>query len=518
MESESSANIPIPPDAAEAAASQHPREGHRRHHGTHTQRLYDLGPARSWPRWTESDFLTDISMLAVATLAALAGSDLVGVAIGVSAWTLTLPFVVLASLAAFGLYRPRLATSFLDDVPKVIAATSVATMALSFFQVLLLDNPDAAREAAALWALSTGLLLAGRGGLALTERRALAVRDAGHPTLIVGAGRVGRLIARRLLDKPEVGLRPVGFVDDDPLSDAGLDPADLGTQSLPIYGTGPALDGLVRNSGVEHAIIGFSSASHASQLALARRLHELGVTVSVVPRLFEAIPDRVVPQRTVGLPLVSIFPSNPRSWRMSLKYALDRGIAVLAVAVLSPLFLGTTIAVLASLGRPIFYRQRRVGLDGREFEMLKFRTMRARASAEEPADEALGEFFQRGLGPGGVEGDDRRTRVGALLRRTGLDELPQVFNVVRGEMSIVGPRPEREELVPWFEREVHRYEDRHRVRPGITGWAQVHGLRGKTSLTDRVEWDNYYIENWSPWLDLKILLLTLAAPFHAGIE
>lgn len=183
-----------------------------------------------------------------------------------------------------------------------------------------------------------------------------------------------------------------------------------------------------------------------------------------------------------------------------------------------PLLVGITIAVLASLGRPVFYRQRRVGIDGREFEMLKFRTMRTRAFAEEPANEALEEFFHRGLGPGGVEGDDRRTRVGALLRRTGLDELPQVFNVVRGEMSIVGPRPEREELGPWFEREVYRYEDRHRVRPGITGWAQVHGLRGKTSLPDRVEWDNYYIENWSPWLDFKILLLTLAAPFHPGIE
>jgi lipopolysaccharide/colanic/teichoic acid biosynthesis glycosyltransferase len=116
--------------------------------------------------------------------------------------------------------------------------------------------------------------------------------------------------------------------------------------------------------------------------------------------------------------------------------------------------------------------------------------------------------------PGGVEGADRRTAIGKLLRRTSIDELPQLFNVIKGEMSIVGPRPERPEFVELFERRVSRYEDRHRVRAGITGWAQVHGLRGKTSLSDRIEWDNYYIENWSLWLDFKILLLTVAAVFQ----
>jgi lipopolysaccharide/colanic/teichoic acid biosynthesis glycosyltransferase len=179
--------------------------------------------------------------------------------------------------------------------------------------------------------------------------------------------------------------------------------------------------------------------------------------------------------------------------------------------------------VLISAGRPVLYRQQRIGVGGRDFEMLKFRTMRASANdpvVVDPAEEGatVEKAFHSGLAPGGVEGEDRRTPVGALLRRTGLDELPQLFNVARGEMSIVGPRPEREELVPWFEREVYRYRERHRMKPGITGWAQVHGLRGKTSLADRVEWDNYYIENWSPWLDLKILLLTMTAPFQRGVE
>jgi lipopolysaccharide/colanic/teichoic acid biosynthesis glycosyltransferase len=122
--------------------------------------------------------------------------------------------------------------------------------------------------------------------------------------------------------------------------------------------------------------------------------------------------------------------------------------------------------------------------------------------------------FDRGLAPGGVEGTDRRTKLGTFLRRTSLDELPQLINVLRGDMSVVGPRPERDNIVPVFEQSVYRYEDRHRVKSGITGWAQVHGLRGQTSLADRVEWDNYYIENWSLWLDLKTMLLTVLAVFR----
>ena len=468
----------------------------------------------------EWDLLVDASMLMLVAVGLLAGGGVTGLTVEASPWALSFPLVALLCLAVFGLYRVRLGSRYLDDLPRIIAATAVAAMTVTFAQVLFVQAPDAAAEMVPAWALATGLLLAGRGGMALAERRARTHGTAGSPTLIVGAGRVGRLVAKRLIDKPEVGLRPLGFVDDDPMPDADFDPAQVAQQSeLPVFDSGPELATMVRELGIEHAIIGFSSSSHETQLDLARRLHDLGVTVSVVPRLFEAMPDRVVPQRTVGLPLVSIFPSTPRGWRMTAKYALDRFLALLALFVLSPLLIVSTIATLISVGRPIFYRQERIGLGGREFEMLKFRTMREPKPTDEAAGEqVIGKAFQSGLAPGGVEGDDRRTRVGSFHRRVGIDELPQLFNVARGEMSIVGPRPEREELVPWFEREVYRYGERHRMKPGITGWAQVHGLRGKTSLADRVEWDNYYIENWSPWLDLKILVLTLAAPFQSDIE
>jgi lipopolysaccharide/colanic/teichoic acid biosynthesis glycosyltransferase len=172
------------------------------------------------------------------------------------------------------------------------------------------------------------------------------------------------------------------------------------------------------------------------------------------------------------------------------------------------------------MGGPVFFRQRRVGADGREFDMLKLRTMKGRPEEDEEAD--IGWALEQLVRNGGVEpdlgnlpawpsiGNDRRTRLGRLLRRFSLDELPQLWHVVRGEMSLIGPRPERVSYVRYFEQSIYRYAERHRVKSGITGWAQVSGLRGKTSLRDRVEWDNYYIENWSPWLDVKILLMTFA--------
>jgi lipopolysaccharide/colanic/teichoic acid biosynthesis glycosyltransferase len=170
--------------------------------------------------------------------------------------------------------------------------------------------------------------------------------------------------------------------------------------------------------------------------------------------------------------------------------------------------LAIAIAVKLSSPGPILFRQRRVGRDGHEFDLLKFRTMR------EPdlgaAERALHFELPEDLAPGGIEGTDRRTTIGRFLRDTSLDELPQLFNVLRGDMSLVGPRPERPEYVARFAQDVVGYENRHRVRSGITGWAQVHGLRGQTSISDRVEWDNYYILNWSLRLDLRILMLTLA--------
>jgi lipopolysaccharide/colanic/teichoic acid biosynthesis glycosyltransferase len=196
-------------------------------------------------------------------------------------------------------------------------------------------------------------------------------------------------------------------------------------------------------------------------------------------------------------------PTDPRGWQFAIKHAIDRTFAALMLIALAPLMVGIALAVRFSSPGPIMFRQRRIGRDGHEFELLKFRTMRVDDSAQQFVPDS-------GCAPGGVEGTDRRTNVGRVLRNLSLDELPQFFNVLRGDMSLVGPRPERPDYVQRFELEVDRYGDRHRVKSGITGWAQVHGLRGQTSILDRVEWDNWYIQNWSLRLDLRIAVMTVA--------
>jgi exopolysaccharide biosynthesis polyprenyl glycosylphosphotransferase len=215
------------------------------------------------------------------------------------------------------------------------------------------------------------------------------------------------------------------------------------------------------------------------------------------------VTERLTIEHLGGLPLITSHPSDPKGWQFAVKYVLDRLLALPLLLLFGPVMLLCALAVRVSLGRPVLFRQRRVGRDGREFEMLKFRSMRPSTKpAQRPLD--LPEDTAPGYQP-----DNRITLVGSLLRKTSLDELPQLINILKGEMSVVGPRPERPEFTELFETKVYRYGDRLRVKSGLTGWAQVHGLRGNTSLSDRVEWDNYYIENWSLWLDFKILALTV---------
>jgi exopolysaccharide biosynthesis polyprenyl glycosylphosphotransferase len=242
---------------------------------------------------------------------------------------------------------------------------------------------------------------------------------------------------------------------------------------------------------------------------MVRRCEDLGIPTAIVPRLFERMPALTQMEHLGGLPLVAPRPADPTGWQFRVKYVADRALAAIALLVLSPILIAAAVAVLLSMGRPVFFRQLRIGRDGRPFEMLKFRSMAG--TSESPYEAPDGD-----LAPGGVEGEDRRTRVGAFLRKTSIDELPQLINVLRGEMSMIGPRPERPEFVRDFEQRIHRYGERHRVKSGITGWAQVHGLRGRTSLADRAEWDNFYIENFTLWLDLKIALMTVRTLFRSS--
>jgi exopolysaccharide biosynthesis polyprenyl glycosylphosphotransferase len=285
---------------------------------------------------------------------------------------------------------------------------------------------------------------------------------------------------------------------------------------VPVLGTIDDLEEAVSRTGVKNLIVAFSSVADARVSRLIPRCQELGVDVSVVPRMFDLINDRVRYDTVGGLPLLSFTAIDPKGLQFTVKHALDRVLGGLLLILFSPLIALAAIAVKLSSPGPALFKQRRVGRDGRVFDFYKFRSMSEPRLGDDDADDssALDFLLAGDIAPGGVEGEDRRTAVGRIMRSTSLDELPQLFNVLRGDMSLVGPRPERPEFVELFRNDIIRYGDRHRVKSGITGWAQVHGLRGQTSLAERVEWDNYYIAHWSLGLDLKILALTVVALFR----
>jgi exopolysaccharide biosynthesis polyprenyl glycosylphosphotransferase len=439
-------------------------------------------------------------MLVLAVAAAQLAAHAAGGVPLATGWTLAYPLIVLPALASRGLYRPVVRLRTLDDVRAVLMATTLGLLVLETVAALAGTGGSVPGELVRSWAFATVYVAVGRVALHRSLRVGRAHGESLRPTLIVGAGRLGRLLAKRLLEMPQDGLKPIGFLDKNPLE------AERNA-SLPILGASWDLERVVREHAVEQVVITFSTAPNDVLLRIVRRCEELGVDVAVVPRLYEKVTTRLEVEHIGGVPLVTARPADPDGWQFAVKYVLDRLVALLGLMLVLPVLLVAALAVRLSVGGPVLFRQPRVGRDGRQFDILKFRTMRD-AGAEEP-------FALDGdLAPGGVEGSDRRTRVGTLLRKTSIDELPQLINVLRGEMSLVGPRPERPEYSSEFASRVYRYGDRLRVKSGITGWAQISGLRGKTSISDRAEWDNHYIENFSLWLDLKILLLTFVTVFR----
>ena len=448
--------------------------------------------------WGRIRLGVDVGVLTLASCAALFADPSPHPAASTRWLTAIFPLVVLVMMYARRSPDERLNGSMLDICAHVLGVVSLATMLIiASDSVFAGTNPVG--FALRLWLFAFVWLSLARSVLLSVRRQALRTGANAIPTLIVGAGVVGAHLVRRLLGEPGYGLRPVGFLDSDPYVEEQSPEEPL----VPVLGGPDDLPAAIESTGARRVILAFSSQPDHVLVAKARQCQQLGVDVSLVPRLYESINERTTLDHVGGLPLLTLHAIDPRGWQFAVKHAIDRGFALLGLMALSPILLAIAVAVRFSSSGTILFRQRRVGRDGHEFDLLKFRTMRNRTT-----DSHQFELMQ-GLAPGGVEGEDRRTGVGRLLRDLSLDELPQLINVLRGDMSLVGPRPERPEFVARFVRDVARYEDRHRVKSGITGWAQVHGLRGQTSIADRVEWDNYYIQNWSLRLDLRILALTI---------
>jgi exopolysaccharide biosynthesis polyprenyl glycosylphosphotransferase len=416
--------------------------------------------------------------------------------------------IVVVVVTLRGLYRQKLSHGFLDEFEPV--ETSIALSALGLLLIMVLFVPRLTPEQAGaiylrpsdlvlrIWVCAAVLIPAIRLLRSFLNRWLRRRFDVGVPALVIGSGPVAHQLITRMREVKEYGLWPAGVLDD-------LRPNESERFEIPYLGTTGNLESAVKATRAEELIVAPSSLPDEQLARVAKQAQQLGLRVRVVPRLMDAVGTSTTIEHLGGIPLMVLNRVDPKGWQFTVKHAFDRTAALLGLLLISPLLVVLALAVKLSSPGPALYSQDRIGRDGKVFGCLKFRSMRL-------DDENNVQFEpEHGAAPGGVEGEDRRTWIGKIMRRTSLDELPQLINVLRGQMSLVGPRPERPEFVELFEMHVRRYGERHRVKAGMTGWAQVHGLRGQTSIADRAEWDNYYIDNWSLMLDFRILLLTILA-------
>ncbi len=402
-----------------------------------------------------------------------------------------LTVLVLVLNASGGHYRARIAPALLDEMPKLIARALVAGAIVTSLRVVLeLPVRDGLVYASMVF---VGLALFGRSLAYPLLREYRRGGGLGDPTIIVGCGQVGSQLADTLLDHPEYGLYPIGYVDDDPL----IHPND---RRIPVIGGIDQLASLLRQHRIRNVIVAFTTSRESSMVEALRTCDRMSCEIFFVPRLYELHGAGPATEAVWGLPLTRLSRASYRSWTWRCKRAFDFVLASLALVVLSPVMLACAIAVRIEGGPGVIFRQERVGLDGRHFEILKFRSLK-------PVDDEESDKCWN------IGNDPRLGPVGRVLRKLSLDELPQLWNIVRGDMSLVGPRPERPSFVAEFSLQFPRYVARHRVPAGLTGWAQVHGLRGDTDIADRAAFDNYYIENWSMWSDIKIMLRTVSQVF-----
>jgi Undecaprenyl-phosphate glucose phosphotransferase len=390
----------------------------------------------------------------------------------------------------YGLYHVRRNRSRIEEGLSVLVATGLATLLLLGLAAFTRGFPYSRLVLLLFFCADVLFVFAGRTAIRRYFEEAWRHGVGVRLVLVVGSGRLGQAVIDKLLERPEAGLRAVGIVDDDPEANGGS------YRGVPILGRTSEAARVVEQYGIDTVFLALELEAHRTMLAVLKDVGRTVADVRVVPDLLQHITFRAGVEDLDGLPVVHLTQLPLTGWMSLVKRTLDISISSVSLVLLSPFLGAIAIGIRLDDGGPIYYRQTRMGLDGRPFDILKFRSMRVGAEDES--------------GPTWASpGDPRRTRFGRFLRLWSFDELPQLVNVFRGEMSLVGPRPERPEFVQEFKEKFPQYMLRHRVRSGMTGWAQVHGWRGNTSLTKRIEYDLYYIENWSLSLDLKILWLTL---------
>ena len=425
-------------------------------------------------------------------------------------YLMLMPFIGLLVPAAFqlqGVYRLRRGRSRVDEFFSVFVGSIVAVVlgvgGTLYVQTYYLS--EAAKDRGLLeisqpvWALFLVL------NVALTYLSREAVRELLERrfrrgiglkrVLIAGAGDLARLVADKILEHGELGFRVVGFVDDRSTGDR------IGYRGLPVLGSLAETPEVCTRESIDQIYVALPLDEHVKMLGIIEYASREFIDVHVVPDLLEFLTLRARLEDLDGVPIISIHEVPLRGFNAVIKRVIDIGLSSAVLATLAIPFAIIALLIKRSSPGPAFYRQERMGLDGKAFHVWKFRSMPI------DAEEVSGPIWAR-------DDDPRATAVGRWLRRFDLDELPQFWNVLRGDMSIVGPRPERPFFVEQFKHRIPQYMLRHKVKAGITGWAQVNGWRGNTSLEKRIEYDLYYIENWSVGLDIKIMWLTLFRGFQ----
>jgi exopolysaccharide biosynthesis polyprenyl glycosylphosphotransferase len=394
-----------------------------------------------------------------------------------------------------GLYEPRRGLSRRgDESRKLVEVSTLGTLVVAsgtfFWREVLISR----LVLLLFWLLSSGGLVLFRAtlrkGLAELRKRGFNTRN----VLIVGTGTLARAVYERFRDDPETGFQVIGFL--------GPSVTGLGDHTPPNLGSFVALHEVVSHHQVDQVVIALDRGDPADPIKMLHDLHDTTAAVRLVPDLLGLRTLQAGIEDFADLPMIRLVESPLVGWSQLLKHAFDFSVASLGLVLISPLLAAIALGIRwTSPGGGVLYQQERMGLDGRLFSMLKFRTMVPNAEAE--------------TGARWAERDDpRRTRFGALLRTLSLDELPQLWNVVRGEMSLVGPRPERPEFIREFRKQIPGYMLRHKMKAGMTGWAQINGCRGNTSIEKRLEYDIDYARRWSLLFDLKILALTFFRLFR----
>jgi len=412
--------------------------------------------------------------------------------------------ILFVSLKLCGMYDTHTRVRILDRIPRIAGAVNVYVISLLLASFLLSTDVLTRGFLVIFWIFCIVFIFVGRTILHMLLSIAGIRNIIMQNTLIVGSGEVGKEIARKLVRHKSFGLRPIGFIDDDPLY---TEFGESELKDLGVLGTLSDLCRILSDFDVDKVIIAFTGANSEQLLDLASKCNKMGIECSIIPRLFEVITNEIKVNEIGGIPLIALREKKVEGWRKMLKNTEDYVLGTIVLLLTWPIIAATAIAIKLDTPGPVFFRQQRVGKNGKNFNCLKFRSMVNGAS-----------YMQEDMVNGDSDSehgwlcwkdkcDPRVTRVGKWLRKFSIDELPQIFNVLKGEMSLVGPRPHIKEEVTLY-KEWHK--QRLNVKPGITGIWQVSG-RSELPFDEMIKLDLFYIERWSLWIDFKIMVRTISA-------